>query len=59
MAGSLIGWALSGGRHFVNPLAITDGSLALALGQRTGRLQTLNELHKPISLFPDGVPGPR
>jgi len=59
LVGSLVGWALFGGHHFVNPFAFVGGGLAVWLGERTGRLPRASEVYKPISLFPEGVPGPR
>lgn len=59
LVGSLIGLAVPGNRYFGSFLAIAGAGFAVWLGERTGRLRPVDELHKPISLFPEGVPGPR
>lgn len=59
--GTAIVWVAHGGRHFGNAanIGIVGGSVAIWLGERSGRLKPLEEVNRPISLFPDGVPGPR
>lgn len=55
--GTLIAWLAFGTR------AMTFGGvgagIAVWLGERSGRLKPAHQLNRPISLFPNGVPGSR
>lgn len=39
--------------------AMGGGGVAIWIGERTRRLQTMEQLHRPITLFPEGVPEAR
>jgi hypothetical protein len=43
----------------LSDFAGAGGGLALWIGERTGRVQSMEQLHRPITLFPEGVPGRR
>jgi hypothetical protein len=55
--GMLIAWLALGPRWV--SFGGVGAPIAFWLGERRGRLKPAHELKRPISLFPDGVPGSR
>lgn len=61
---AFVGWAIRVAlhRHSFDPiwhLALAGSGIAVWMGERAGKLETLEKLRRPVTLFPDGVPGPR
>ena len=61
---AILGWLLRLALHRHSTMGLADfgaagGGVAVWIGERMGRLQPLEQLRRPITLFPEGVPGPR
>ena len=57
---ALVGWAvgLATGHAHVWNFALVGGPLAVWIGERTKRLEPVETFTRPITLFPNGIPGP-